>query len=160
MAGEFSALYMCQIPTCINYCHVCDYCLCDFAPQVVVIMGLVLQWANLYGYVRCKVGGKSSLRNMAKSYLSRQVFKQVCEVSRLPLLLIYCQNTLWHSSFCFSSKRPWRKQRKVETELESFRHKEVVGLRTRWSYYIYTWEGRWLFSCFFTCGDSKKFSVW
>uniref|UniRef100_A0A3B5LPY6 Golgi apparatus membrane protein TVP23 homolog n=1 Tax=Xiphophorus couchianus TaxID=32473 RepID=A0A3B5LPY6_9TELE len=61
---------------------------------VVVIMGLVLQWANLYGYVRCKVGGKSSLRNMAKSYLSRQVFKQVCEVSRLPLLLIYCQNTL------------------------------------------------------------------
>ncbi|XP_014846350.1 PREDICTED: Golgi apparatus membrane protein TVP23 homolog B-like [Poecilia mexicana] len=43
---------------------------------VVVIMGLVLQWANLYGYVRCKVGGKSSLRNMAKSYLSGQIFKQ------------------------------------------------------------------------------------
>uniref|UniRef100_A0A3P9N460 Golgi apparatus membrane protein TVP23 homolog n=1 Tax=Poecilia reticulata TaxID=8081 RepID=A0A3P9N460_POERE len=61
---------------------------------VVVIMGLVLQWANLYGYVRCKVGGKSSLRNMAKSYLSGQIFKQVCEVSRLPLLLMYCQNTL------------------------------------------------------------------
>uniref|UniRef100_A0A3Q3AE03 Golgi apparatus membrane protein TVP23 homolog n=1 Tax=Kryptolebias marmoratus TaxID=37003 RepID=A0A3Q3AE03_KRYMA len=42
----------------------------------VVIMGLVLQWANLYGYVRCKVGGKSNLRNMAKSYLSGQIFKQ------------------------------------------------------------------------------------
>ncbi|KAM4534885.1 Golgi apparatus membrane protein TVP23 homolog B isoform 2-T2 [Fundulus diaphanus] len=42
----------------------------------VVIMGLVLQWANLYGYVRCKVGGKSDLRNMAKSYLSGQIFKQ------------------------------------------------------------------------------------
>ncbi|XP_015227629.1 Golgi apparatus membrane protein TVP23 homolog B isoform X2 [Cyprinodon tularosa] len=43
----------------------------------VVIMGLVLQWANLYGYVRCKVGGKSSLRNMAQTYLTGQVFKQV-----------------------------------------------------------------------------------
>ncbi|MEQ2224408.1 Golgi apparatus membrane protein TVP23 B [Ilyodon furcidens] len=42
----------------------------------VVIMGLVLQWANLYGYVRCKVGGKSSLRKMAKTYISGQIFKQ------------------------------------------------------------------------------------
>lgn len=48
-------------------------------PQVVVIMGLVLQWANLYGYVRCKVGGKSSLRNMAKNYLGVHILKQVCE---------------------------------------------------------------------------------
>ncbi|KAG8006933.1 Golgi apparatus membrane protein TVP23-like protein B, partial [Nibea albiflora] len=43
----------------------------------VVIMGLVLQWANVYGYVRCKVGGTSDLRNMAKSYLSVQILKQV-----------------------------------------------------------------------------------
>ncbi|KAK5614274.1 Golgi apparatus membrane protein TVP23 B [Crenichthys baileyi] len=42
----------------------------------VVIMGLVLQWANLYSYVRCKVGGKSSLRKMAKTYISGQIFKQ------------------------------------------------------------------------------------
>nr|XP_020476623.1 Golgi apparatus membrane protein TVP23 homolog B-like [Monopterus albus] len=42
----------------------------------VVIMGLVLQWANLYGYVRCKVGGNTNLRNMAKNYLGFQIFKQ------------------------------------------------------------------------------------
>ncbi|KAM9394078.1 Golgi apparatus membrane protein TVP23 homolog B [Pholidichthys leucotaenia] len=42
----------------------------------VVVMGLVLQWANLYGYVRCKVGGKSDLRNVAKNYLGVQIFKQ------------------------------------------------------------------------------------
>ncbi|XP_074553458.1 Golgi apparatus membrane protein TVP23 homolog B [Halichoeres trimaculatus] len=42
----------------------------------VVIMGLVLQWANLYGYVRCKVGGKSNLGNMARNYISSQIFKQ------------------------------------------------------------------------------------
>ncbi|KAG7242837.1 hypothetical protein INR49_018092 [Caranx melampygus] len=43
----------------------------------VVIMGLVLQWANLYGYVRCKLGGKSDLRSIAKNYLGVQIFKQV-----------------------------------------------------------------------------------
>ncbi|XP_026180966.1 Golgi apparatus membrane protein TVP23 homolog B [Mastacembelus armatus] len=43
----------------------------------VVLMGVVLQWANVYGYVRCKVGGKSNLGNMAKNYLGAQLFKQV-----------------------------------------------------------------------------------
>lgn len=47
-------------------------------------MGLVLQWANLYGYVRCKVGGKSNLRTMAKNYLTAQMFKQVGEISQHP----------------------------------------------------------------------------
>lgn len=42
----------------------------------VVIMGVVLQGANLYGYVRCKVGGKTSLKNMATNYLGRQFLKQ------------------------------------------------------------------------------------
>ncbi|XP_044037767.1 Golgi apparatus membrane protein TVP23 homolog B isoform X3 [Siniperca chuatsi] len=50
----------------------------------VVIMGLVLQWANLYGYVRCKVGGKSNLRNMAKNYLGVQIFKQAMKKSERP----------------------------------------------------------------------------
>ncbi|KAK2820113.1 hypothetical protein Q5P01_023072 [Channa striata] len=42
----------------------------------VVIMGLVLQGANLYGYVRCKVGSKTSLKNMATNYFGRQFLKQ------------------------------------------------------------------------------------
>lgn len=46
--------------------------------QAIVIMGLVLQWANLYGYVRCKVGGRSNLQTLAKNYLGAQFFKQVC----------------------------------------------------------------------------------
>ncbi|TWW70076.1 Golgi apparatus membrane protein TVP23 homolog B [Takifugu flavidus] len=50
----------------------------------VVFMGLVLQWANLYGYVRCKVGGKSSLRTMAKNYLNLQIFKQAMEKTERP----------------------------------------------------------------------------
>ncbi|XP_020503044.1 Golgi apparatus membrane protein TVP23 homolog B [Labrus bergylta] len=50
----------------------------------VVMMGLVLQWANLYGYVRCKVGGKSNLGNMAKNYLSAQVFKQAMTKTEEP----------------------------------------------------------------------------
>ncbi|XP_041633784.1 Golgi apparatus membrane protein TVP23 homolog B [Cheilinus undulatus] len=50
----------------------------------VVIMGLVLQWANLYGYVRCKVGGKSNLGNMARNYLSAQLFKQAMTKAEEP----------------------------------------------------------------------------
>ncbi|KAM4526643.1 Golgi apparatus membrane protein TVP23 homolog B [Fundulus diaphanus] len=42
----------------------------------VVIMGLTLQGANLYGYVRCKVGGKTSLKNMATNYFGQQFLKQ------------------------------------------------------------------------------------
>ncbi|XP_028311923.1 Golgi apparatus membrane protein TVP23 homolog B isoform X1 [Gouania willdenowi] len=48
----------------------------------VVIMGLVLQWANLYGYVRCKVGGRSNLGNMAKNYLGVQIFKQAMKANQ------------------------------------------------------------------------------
>ncbi|XP_061665527.1 Golgi apparatus membrane protein TVP23 homolog B [Syngnathoides biaculeatus] len=42
----------------------------------VVLMGLVLQGANLYGYVRCKVGGKTDIKNMATNYFGRQFLKQ------------------------------------------------------------------------------------
>lgn len=42
----------------------------------VVIMGVVLQGANMYGYVRCKVGTKTNLKNMATNYFGRQFLKQ------------------------------------------------------------------------------------
>lgn len=90
MAGQFSVfesecLILCLISWFMS--HSCF--LFDFVPQAVVIMGLVLQWANLYGYVRCKVGGKSNLGNMAKNYLGVQLFKQVCEKSSYFPLCIF-----------------------------------------------------------------------
>ncbi|KAM6897472.1 Golgi apparatus membrane protein TVP23 homolog B [Xenentodon cancila] len=42
----------------------------------IVIMGVVLQGANLYGYMRCKVGGKTSLKKMATNYFGQQFLKQ------------------------------------------------------------------------------------
>ncbi|KAB5555897.1 hypothetical protein PHYPO_G00039390 [Pangasianodon hypophthalmus] len=42
----------------------------------VVLMGVVLQSANLYGYVRCKVGTSSNLKNMATNYLGQQFLRQ------------------------------------------------------------------------------------
>lgn len=45
-------------------------------------MGLVLQGANLYGYVRCKVGGKTSLKNMATNYFGKQFLKQVFSIGK------------------------------------------------------------------------------
>ncbi|MCJ8739440.1 hypothetical protein PDJAM_G00047200 [Pangasius djambal] len=50
----------------------------------VVIMGVVLQWANLYGYVKCKVGGGTNLKNMATNYLGFQFFKQAMNKSQGP----------------------------------------------------------------------------
>ena len=43
----------------------------------VVIMGVVLQGANLYGYIRCKVGSRKNLTSMATTYLGRQFLRQV-----------------------------------------------------------------------------------
>ncbi|XP_020791108.1 Golgi apparatus membrane protein TVP23 homolog B isoform X2 [Boleophthalmus pectinirostris] len=50
----------------------------------VVVMGLVLQWANLYGYLRCKVGGRSDLKDIAKGYLGAQLFKQAMKTTEEP----------------------------------------------------------------------------
>ncbi|XP_041715377.1 Golgi apparatus membrane protein TVP23 homolog B [Coregonus clupeaformis] len=42
----------------------------------VVIMGVVLQGANLYGYVRCKVGSRTNFKDLATNYFGRQILKQ------------------------------------------------------------------------------------
>ncbi|TRZ04581.1 hypothetical protein HGM15179_022531 [Zosterops borbonicus] len=42
----------------------------------VVMMGVVLQGANLYGYIRCKVGSRKNLTSMATSYLGKQFLRQ------------------------------------------------------------------------------------
>ncbi|KAL4666636.1 hypothetical protein H8959_005325 [Pygathrix nigripes] len=43
---------------------------------VVVIMGVVLQGADLYGYIRCKVGSRKNLTSMATSYFGKQFLRQ------------------------------------------------------------------------------------
>ncbi|XP_072794544.1 Golgi apparatus membrane protein TVP23 homolog C isoform X4 [Vicugna pacos] len=45
--------------------------------KAVVIMGVVLQGANLYGYIRCKVGSRKNLTSMATSYLGKQFLRQI-----------------------------------------------------------------------------------
>ncbi|XP_044309827.1 Golgi apparatus membrane protein TVP23 homolog B isoform X1 [Varanus komodoensis] len=42
----------------------------------VVLMGVALQGANLYGYIRCKVGSRKSLTSMATSFLGKQFLRQ------------------------------------------------------------------------------------
>ncbi|XP_060620497.1 Golgi apparatus membrane protein TVP23 homolog C isoform X2 [Anolis sagrei] len=42
----------------------------------IVIMGVTLQGANLYGYIRCKVGSRKNLTSVATSYLGRQLLRQ------------------------------------------------------------------------------------
>ncbi|CAL1588247.1 unnamed protein product [Knipowitschia caucasica] len=50
----------------------------------VVVMGLVLQLSNLYGYMRCRLGGKSDLKEMAKGYLGAQLFRQATKTTENP----------------------------------------------------------------------------
>ncbi|XP_019398284.1 PREDICTED: Golgi apparatus membrane protein TVP23 homolog B-like [Crocodylus porosus] len=42
----------------------------------VVTMGVILQGANLYGYIRCKVGSRKNLTSMATTYLGKQFLRQ------------------------------------------------------------------------------------
>ncbi|XP_060108379.1 Golgi apparatus membrane protein TVP23 homolog B-like [Heteronotia binoei] len=42
----------------------------------VVILGVTLQGANLYGYIRCKVGSRKNLTSLATFYLGKQFLQQ------------------------------------------------------------------------------------
>ncbi|XP_029400345.1 Golgi apparatus membrane protein TVP23 homolog A isoform X4 [Mus pahari] len=43
----------------------------------LVIAGIALQAANLYGYILCKMGGNSDMSTVAASFLSQTVFQMV-----------------------------------------------------------------------------------
>ncbi|OWK11064.1 hypothetical protein Celaphus_00006910 [Cervus elaphus hippelaphus] len=43
--------------------------------QALVIAGISLQAANLYGYVLCKMGGESDISKVTASFLSQTVFQ-------------------------------------------------------------------------------------
>ena len=45
--------------------------------QALVIAGISLQAANLYGYILCKMGGESDLSKVTASFLSQTVFQTV-----------------------------------------------------------------------------------
>ncbi|CAN2390412.1 Golgi apparatus membrane protein TVP23 homolog, partial [Pristimantis euphronides] len=43
----------------------------------LVIAGISLQSANLYGYIHCKTGGQQSVGRTASRFLSQQLFQRV-----------------------------------------------------------------------------------
>lgn len=65
-----------------------DVNVCLSPSQPIVTMGVVLQGANLYGYVRCKVGGKTSLKNMATNYFGQQFLKQVSQIKDVDSVVV------------------------------------------------------------------------
>ncbi|XP_059140952.1 Golgi apparatus membrane protein TVP23 homolog B-like isoform X2 [Physella acuta] len=44
---------------------------------MVVVVGFLMNGANLYGYVKCRVGAKKNLTSVASSFLSTQLFKSM-----------------------------------------------------------------------------------
>lgn len=47
--------------------------------QALVIAGISLQAANLYGYILCKMGGEGDISTVAASFLSQTVFQTVSD---------------------------------------------------------------------------------
>uniref|UniRef100_A0A7N4PD78 Golgi apparatus membrane protein TVP23 homolog n=1 Tax=Sarcophilus harrisii TaxID=9305 RepID=A0A7N4PD78_SARHA len=50
----------------------------------LVIAGICLQTANLYGYIHCKIGGQKSITKVTSRFLSQAVFQRITASSRLP----------------------------------------------------------------------------
>jgi len=56
---------------------------------MVAGVGVILNGANLYGYVRCKMGSGAKIGSAAKSFLGQQVLSSVSfsmELSRFSVL--------------------------------------------------------------------------
>jgi len=49
----------------------------NFKWFMVVCVGLIMNGANLYGYIRCKLGAKKKLSSVATNFLGQQVFKSM-----------------------------------------------------------------------------------
>lgn len=49
--------------------------------QALVIAGISLQAANLYGYILCKMGGDGDMSTVAASFLPQTVFQTVSDES-------------------------------------------------------------------------------
>jgi len=55
--------------------------LCVSLKQMVAGMGVLLNGANLYGYVRCKMGSPKKLPGAASNFLGQQVLGSVSVIS-------------------------------------------------------------------------------
>ncbi|XP_064652477.1 Golgi apparatus membrane protein TVP23 homolog B-like isoform X2 [Lineus longissimus] len=49
----------------------------NFKWFMVVVVGILLNGANLYGYIRCKIGAKKQLSGAASSFLGQQVLRSL-----------------------------------------------------------------------------------
>jgi len=57
------------------------------AEQMVASMGVVLNGANLYGYVRCKIGSPKKLTGAASNFLGQQVLGSVSVIWTMQALV-------------------------------------------------------------------------
>lgn len=48
--------------------------------QLVVVIALMLNGANLHGYIRCKVGNKDSLTSVTSEFIKKQVMSNAINI--------------------------------------------------------------------------------
>ncbi|XP_071105690.1 Golgi apparatus membrane protein TVP23 homolog B-like [Haliotis cracherodii] len=51
---------------------------------MVVIVGIIMNGANLYGYIRCKLGAKKKLSSVASNFLGAQLFRSMLSTATKP----------------------------------------------------------------------------
>ena len=67
--------------------------------QSLVLVAIVLNGANLYGYVRCKLGSADEVKSAATSYFSRQMLTSVSSLSLVFSVELYVHE---HCITCLS----------------------------------------------------------
>jgi len=71
--------------------HCCGAEWRQFVLQMVSCIGVVLNGANLYGYIRCKMGSRQKLSSVATNFLGQQVLGSVSFVSNAHRSTGMCQ---------------------------------------------------------------------
>lgn len=46
--------------------------------KMVVTVGFLMNGANLYGYIRCKIGAKKKFTTVARNFFTTQFVRSVC----------------------------------------------------------------------------------
>lgn len=49
----------------------------NFEWFMVVVVGIIMNGANVYGYVRCKLGSKKTISSVASNFLGKQIFQSL-----------------------------------------------------------------------------------
>lgn len=79
VAGKLTLI----ISKCAHFWARCMCCCCFFF-QVLVFIAIILNGANLYGYIKCNYGSNTNLNTAASDFVRKQVFRSAFDFMSKP----------------------------------------------------------------------------